>query len=43
MVIQGSSAPQKFTWQEGYGIFSVGGDQFSTAIDYVNNQTIHHF
>ncbi|MDB9446473.1 IS200/IS605 family transposase [Anabaena sp. CS-542/02] len=34
--------PQKFIWQEGYGIFSLGGHQLSTAIDYVNNQKIHH-
>lgn len=34
---------QQFGWQEGYGVFSVGGKQLQEAIDYVHNQKIHHF
>ncbi|MFM7558507.1 IS200/IS605 family transposase, partial [Cylindrospermopsis raciborskii] len=34
--------PQKFIWQEGYGIFSLSANQLSVAIDYVNNQKVHH-
>jgi putative transposase len=33
---------QQFAWQEGYGIFSLGGKQLQEAIDYVHNQKIHH-
>ena len=33
---------QTFAWQEGYGIFSLGGKQLQEAVDYVNNQKIHH-
>ena len=29
-------------WQEGYGVFSLGGKQLQEAIDYVHNQKIHH-
>lgn len=32
----------KFAWQEGYGVFSLGGKQLDTAIAYVENQKIHH-
>ncbi|BAU66394.1 Transposase IS200-like protein [Stanieria sp. NIES-3757] len=34
-------SPQ-FVWQEGYGVFSLGGKQLDTAIAYVQNQKIHH-
>ena len=37
-----SDGQQKFSWQEGYGIFSLGGKQLPEAINYVNNQKIHH-
>jgi putative transposase len=33
---------QQFAWQEGYGVFSLGGKQLQEAIDYVDNQKIHH-
>jgi putative transposase len=33
---------QKFAWQEGYGIFSLGSKQLEQAIVYVQNQKIHH-
>ncbi|WP_353929908.1 IS200/IS605 family transposase [Okeanomitos corallinicola TIOX110] len=33
---------KKFAWQEGYGVFSLGGKQLQEAVDYVNNQKIHH-
>lgn len=32
----------QFTWQVGYGVFSLGERQRSFAEDYVNNQKIHH-
>jgi putative transposase len=32
----------KFSWQEGYGVFSLSGKQLNTAIAYVQNQKIHH-
>lgn len=37
-----SASSDKFGWQEGYGVFSIGGKQLEQAIDYVNNQKIHH-
>jgi putative transposase len=33
---------QQFSWQEGYGVFSLGGKQLQEAIEYVDNQKIHH-
>ncbi|BAZ10551.1 transposase IS200-like protein [Calothrix sp. NIES-4071] len=32
----------KFTWQEGYGVFSLGSKQVDDAVNYVRNQKIHH-
>jgi putative transposase len=32
----------KFAWQEGYGVFSLGGKQLEQAIKYVQNQKEHH-
>lgn len=32
----------KFSWQEGYGVFSLGSKQLETAVNYVKNQKIHH-
>ena len=32
----------KFTWQPGYGVFSLGGQQLERAVAYVQNQKIHH-
>lgn len=37
-----SASSNKFGWQEGYGVFSMGGKQLEQAIDYVSNQKIHH-
>jgi putative transposase len=34
-------SPQ-FVWQEGYGVFSLGGKQLDTAIAYVRHQKIHY-
>ncbi len=31
-----------FSWQEGYGVFSVGKPAFETVFNYVNNQEEHH-
>lgn len=40
---QSSSASlNKFGWQEGYGVFSLGAKQLEQAIDYVSNQKAHH-
>ncbi|PPJ63248.1 IS200/IS605 family transposase [Cuspidothrix issatschenkoi] len=50
-ILKGSSAyhynhtlgkTQQFAWQEGYGVFSLGGKQLQEAIEYVDNQKIHH-
>lgn len=35
-------AAEKFAWQEGYGVFSLGSKQLQRAVAYVNNQKIHH-
>jgi putative transposase len=37
-----SAAPNKFGWQEGYGVFSLGSKQLEQAVDYVSNQKTHH-
>ncbi|MGL5878594.1 MAG: IS200/IS605 family transposase [Xenococcaceae cyanobacterium] len=39
---QNFSDPPQFFWQEGYGVFSLGGKQLDEAIAYVQNQKIHH-
>ena len=31
-----------FTWQRGYGIFSLGSKQLTQAVTYVQNQKMHH-
>jgi putative transposase len=33
---------EKFQWQEGYGVFSLGGKQLEHAINYVKHQKEHH-
>ncbi|MFH7028125.1 MAG: IS200/IS605 family transposase [Heteroscytonema crispum UTEX LB 1556] len=51
--IKGSSAHQmnhtlstansnKFVWQEGYGVFSLGRKQLDQAVAYVQNHKTHH-
>ncbi|MFE1746660.1 IS200/IS605 family transposase [Coleofasciculus sp. H7-2] len=37
-----SASPNKFGWQEGYGVFSLGGKQLDQAVAYVQNQKAHH-
>jgi len=32
----------KFSWQEGYGVFSYGKSQISNVIQYIQNQEVHH-
>ncbi|MEG4815967.1 IS200/IS605 family transposase [Microcoleus sp. K5-D4] len=32
----------KFSWQEGYGVFSLGQKQLDSAVAYVINQKEHH-
>ncbi len=32
----------KFSWQEGFGAFSVSQSQLDTVIAYINNQEIYH-
>jgi putative transposase len=34
--------PDKFGWQEGYGVFSLGQRQLEQAVTYVLNQKEHH-
>ena len=31
-----------FTWQRGYGIFSLGKSQLSDLVEYIENQEEHH-
>jgi putative transposase len=33
---------ERFQWQEGYGVFSLGQRQLDRAVGYVNNQKQHH-
>ncbi len=37
-----SADSNKFPWQEGYGVFSLGRKQLEQAVDYVRNQKAHH-
>lgn len=37
-----SASSNKFGWQEGYGVFSLGGKQLDQAVNYVINQKTHH-
>ena len=32
----------KFSWQAGYGAFSVGGDQVAALGEYIKGQSDHH-
>ena len=32
----------QFGWQEGYGVFSLGGKQLEEAVTYVEHQKLHH-
>jgi REP element-mobilizing transposase RayT len=32
----------KFSWQEGYGVFSYSHSHIGAVVDYVQNQEIHH-
>lgn len=32
----------KFSWQEGYGVFSYGKSQIDNVIEYIKRQEIHH-
>ena len=33
---------QHFSWQEGYGVFSVSESNKSAVVDYIANQQVHH-
>lgn len=33
---------KKFSWQEGYGVFSYSQSNFGKVIDYIQNQKKHH-
>jgi putative transposase len=33
---------QKFSWQEGYGVFSYSESNYGKVIDYIKNQKRHH-
>jgi putative transposase len=37
-----SASSNKFGWQEGYGVFSLGSKQLEQAVNYVENQKTHH-
>jgi len=32
----------KFSWQEGYGVFSYSHSQIGSVINYIQNQEMHH-
>ena len=36
------SGSKNFTWQEGYGAFSVGASQRAMTMKYIHAQTEHH-
>jgi REP-associated tyrosine transposase len=33
---------KEFSWQEGYGVFSVSSSNFNQVIRYIENQAVHH-
>ena len=35
-------ALNKFTWQDGYGVFSVSKSHASKIVEYIKNQRKHH-
>jgi REP element-mobilizing transposase RayT len=35
-------APQRFEWQEGYGVFSYSQSQVERVYNYIQNQEAHH-
>lgn len=37
-----SNLKVKFSWQAGYGVFSLGISQLRALTDYIDNQEIHH-
>ena len=37
-----SLTPERFEWQEGYGVFSYGQSQVDSVYKYVQNQVQHH-
>ncbi len=37
-----TATSNKFGWQEGYGVFSLGSKQLEQAVNYVKNQKNHH-
>jgi putative transposase len=37
-----TATSNKFAWQEGYGVFSLGSKQLEQAVNYVKNQKNHH-
>ena len=37
-----TNTSNKFAWQEGYGVFSLGSKQLEQAVNYVKNQKHHH-
>ncbi|MFI5140194.1 MAG: IS200/IS605 family transposase [Sphingobacteriales bacterium] len=37
-----SLTPERFEWQEGYGVFSYGQSQVDDVYKYVQNQELHH-
>jgi REP element-mobilizing transposase RayT len=41
--IKSKSAPlEEFSWQNGYGIFSIGSSQVAVVKEYIENQEEHH-
>ncbi|MCM8527394.1 MAG: IS200/IS605 family transposase [Lentisphaeraceae bacterium] len=37
-----SSLNEKFSWQAGYGVFSLGISQLKSLTSYIDNQDLHH-
>ena len=41
-VNENNKSKQRFSWQEGYGAFSVSESQVSVVREYIQNQEVHH-
>jgi REP element-mobilizing transposase RayT len=39
---ESGALPEKFAWQEGYGVFSVSASQTPVVARYIENQAAHH-
>jgi len=42
MAKKGTRGSSTFSWQSGYGAFSVSQSNLETVVEYLNNQAAHH-